>query len=200
MPVKCTLAGYDSGWGKRIAIYLTDYMKAECKKRYKKDMFTELRRHDKIGDTTIKKLINITNNESSLKDILEKGRLDFDVRNFKDTAAHFMQDSVENFLHRFGASVDEPVTSDIKRLIRTPGSLHGGSGMLVKKLDLSELENFDPLNDAVVFGERPVKVTVSKPFSVQLKGKDLKVEEGLQEVPEYCGSVFDLQRCCRVWI
>jgi DNA primase small subunit len=185
VPVKCTLAGYDSGWGKRIAIYLTDYMKAECKKRYKKDMFPELRRHDKIGDTTIKKLINITNNESSLKDILEKGRLDFDVRNFKDIAAYFMQDSVENFLHRFGASVDEPVTADIKRLIRTPGSLHGGSGMLVKKLDLSELENFDPLNDAVVFGERPVKVTVSKPFSVQLKGKDLKVEEGLQEVPEY---------------
>jgi DNA primase small subunit len=96
-----------------------------------------------------------------------------------------MRESVEDFLHRFGASVDEPVTADIKRLIRVPGSLHGGSGMLVKKLTLSELEEFNTLNDTVVFGERPVKVTVSKPFSVQLKGKDLRVEEGIQEVPEY---------------
>ena len=185
VPMKCTLIGYDSGWGKRIAVYLTDYMKAECGKRYKKDMFPELRRHEKGGDTTIKKLINITNSESGLKDILEKGRLDFDVRNFKDIAAYFMHESVEDFLHRFGASVDEPVTADIKRLIRVPGSLHGGSGMLVKKLALSELGKFDPLNDAIVFGERPVKITVSKPFSVQMKGKDLRIEEGIQEVPEY---------------
>lgn len=185
VPMKCTLVGYDSGWGKRIAVYLTDYMKAECGKRYKKDMFPELRRHEKVGDTTIKKLINITNSESGLKDILEKGRLDFDVRNFKDIAAHFMHESVEDFLHRFGASVDEPVTADIKRLIRVPGSLHGGSGMQVKKLAFSELEKFDPLNDAIIFGERPVKITVSKPFSVQMKGKDLRIEEGIQEVPEY---------------
>jgi DNA primase small subunit len=185
LPMKCTLLGSDSGWGKRIALYLTDYMKAECGKRYKKDMFPELRRYEKVGDTTVKKLINITNSENGLKDILEKGRLDFDVRNFKDIAANFMRESVEDFLHRFGASVDEPVTADIKRLIRVPGSLHGGSGMLVKKLALSELEKFDPLNDAVIFGERHVKITVSKPFSVQLKGKDLRVEEGIQEVPEY---------------
>jgi DNA primase small subunit len=185
VPMKCTLVGYDSGWGKRIALYLTDYMKAECGKKFKKDMFPELRRHEKVGDTTIKKLINITNSETGLKDILEKGRMDFDVRNFKEIAAYFMQESSEDFLHRFGASVDEPVTADIKRLIRVPGSLHGGSGMRVQKLALSELEGFDPLNDAVVFGERPVKVSVAKPFSVQLKGKDLRTEEGIQEVPEY---------------
>jgi DNA primase small subunit len=184
VPMKCTLVGYDCGWGKRVALYLTDYMKAECGKKYKKDMFPELRGHD-VGDTTIKKVINITNSENGLKDILEKGRLDFDVRNFKEIAAYFMHESMGNFLHRFGASVDEPVTADIKRLIRVPGSLHGGSGMQVKKLALSELESFDPLNDAVVFGERPVKITVSKPFSVQLKGEDLRIEEGIQEVPEY---------------
>jgi DNA primase small subunit len=75
--------GYDSGWGERIALYLTDYMKAECGKKYKKDMFSELRRHEKVGDTTIKKLINITNSENGLKDILERGRLDFDVRTLR---------------------------------------------------------------------------------------------------------------------
>jgi DNA primase small subunit len=185
VPMKCTLFGYDSGWGKRIALYLTDYMRAECQKKYKKDMFPEFRRYEKVGITTIKKLINITNSENGLKDILEQGRLDFDVRNFKDIAANFMKESFDGFLQRFGASVDEPVTADIKRLIRVPGTLHGGSGMLVKRLALSELEKFDPLTDAVIFNEKPVKITVLKTFSVQLKGKDLRIEEGIQEVPEY---------------
>ncbi|CVK33100.1 DNA primase small subunit domain-containing protein [Methanoculleus bourgensis] len=35
-----------------------------------------------------------------------------------------------------GARADEPVTTDIKRLIRAPGSLHGGSGMRVVPLDI----------------------------------------------------------------
>jgi len=185
VPMKCMLVGHDSGWGKRIARYLADYLKSESGRKYKKDMFPELRRHEKVGPTAIKKLLRIANSENGLNDILEQGRLDFDVRNFKEIASYFMQESSENFLQRFGASVDEPVTADIKRLIRVPGSLHGGSGMQVRKLAFSELENFKPLEDAVVFGEKPVKVNVSKTFTVQLKGKDLKVEEGIQEVPEY---------------
>jgi DNA primase small subunit len=185
LPRKCTLLGYDSGWGKRIARYLVDYLKSESEKKYKKDMFPELRNYEKVGDTTAKKLLRLATSEDGLKDILEHGRMDFDVRNFKEIAAYFMQESTEDFLHRFGASVDEPVTADIKRLIRVPGSLHGGSGMMVKKLKLSELEKFEPLEDAVVFGDRPVKITALKPFSVQLKGKDLRIEEGIQEVPEY---------------
>lgn len=185
VPLKCTLVGYEAGWGKRIARYLTDYMRGETEKRYKKDMFPELRKNEDIGESKVKKIIKIAQNEGALEDILEQGRLDFDVRNFKEIAEYFMQESKEDFRTSFGASVDEPVTGDIKRLIRVPGSLHGGSGMQVKKLELSELEGFRPLEDAVVFGGEAVKVTVSKPFTVQLKGEDLRVEEGIQEVPEY---------------
>ncbi|SVD73115.1 uncharacterized protein METZ01_LOCUS425969, partial [marine metagenome] len=39
---------------------------------------------------------------------------------------------------------DEPVTGDIHRLIRLPGSLHGGTGLVVKILNVDELEKFDP--------------------------------------------------------
>ncbi|MBD6956146.1 MAG: DNA primase catalytic subunit PriS, partial [Thermoplasmatales archaeon] len=44
---------------------------------------------------------------------------------------------------------DEPVTTDIHRLIRLPGSLHGKTGLIVKPLKIDELEKFDPLDDAV---------------------------------------------------
>lgn len=189
-PKRWVLKGYDYGWGKRIAKYTVDYLQKEVQKKYKKEMFIDLQEKmreegDNLGQTSINNLIKLASSEKDLNDILNRGRLDFNIKKSGNVLKHFVIESTKECGINFGASVDEPVTADIKRLIRVPGSLHGGSGLLVKKLALSELEKFDPLNDAVVFGERPVKVTVSKPFSVQLKGKDLRVEEGIQEVPEY---------------
>jgi DNA primase small subunit len=46
-------------------------------------------------------------------------------------------------LKEAGVRADEPVTTDVKRLIRAPGSLHGGSGLRVTALEPSELDAFD---------------------------------------------------------
>ncbi len=184
------IKGFDCGWGKRIAEYIVNYLQNEVSKEKKKDMFQDLRELLKeetpIGPTSIDRLIKIGSDEEALNSILDRGRVDFGfLRNSGKIFEHFVKQSIKEYGIDFGASVDEPVTADIKRLIRVPGSLHGGSGMQVKKLAFSELEGFEPLDDAVVFGEEAVKVNVSKPFTVQLKGKDLRVEEGIQEVPEY---------------
>ena len=53
---------------------------------------------------------------------------------------------------------DEPVTGDIHRLIRLPGSLHGGSGLKVTIMNKEKLEKFDPMNDAIVFSQDEIKV------------------------------------------
>jgi len=53
---------------------------------------------------------------------------------------------------------DEPVTGDIHRLIRLPGSLHGGSGLKVAVMDSTKLETFDPMKEATAFGDDLVKV------------------------------------------
>jgi DNA primase small subunit len=44
---------------------------------------------------------------------------------------------------------DAPVTTDIHRLIRWPGSLHGGSGLRVLPISRDRLDRFDPLREAV---------------------------------------------------
>ena len=59
-----------------------------------------------------------------------------------------------------GSHIDERVTTDIKRLMRLPETLHGKTGFKVKSLSYNELENFDPLVDAVVFRRGEVKVHV----------------------------------------
>ena len=69
---------------------------------------------------------------------------------------------------------DEPVTADVRRLIRCPGSLHGGSGLRVTPLTLRDLEDFDPLQDAVVFGDEAVPLQILKPFKTQMRGRKLQ--------------------------
>jgi len=66
---------------------------------------------------------------------------------------------------RLRAAVDEPVTTDVHRLIRLPGSLNGKTGFLVKKLEASDLEVFDPFKDAQVFdGHLQILVKESPAF------------------------------------
>lgn len=87
-------------------------------------------------------------------------------------------------LREAGVQADEPVTTDIKRLIRAPGSLHGGSGLRVMNLAPRDLDAFDPLVDAVVFGDREVPVEVQRACTVSLLGENLQLAPGPARVPE----------------
>jgi DNA primase small subunit len=80
---------------------------------------------------------------------------------------------------------DEPVTCDVKRLIRLPSSLHGKTGLKVVKIDINRLEDFNPLRDAVVFGEEPIKVEVDKPLTIEMKEEKFNIKKGENEVPSY---------------
>ena len=93
------------------------------------------------------------------------------------------------------APIDEPVTTDTNRLIRLPGSLHGGSGLAVRRLERDELADFDPLVDAVpeTFESHEITVEVTEGGDVELGGDSFTLEEGEQVVPEYLG-VFLMAR------
>ena len=88
---------------------------------------------------------------------------------------------------------DEPVTADIRRLIRCPTSLHGGSGFRVTPLTIQSLEEFEPLWDAVVFGDEPVLIDVVKPFKTEIPGESYDLEEGRSELPA-CAAIFLMAR------
>jgi len=88
---------------------------------------------------------------------------------------------------------DQPVTADVRRLIRCATSLHGGSGFRVTPLDRESLEDFDPLWDAVVFGENPIPLEITQPFSTEIKGESYKLQEGRTELPA-CAAIFLMAR------
>jgi DNA primase small subunit len=83
------------------------------------------------------------------------------------------------------ALVDSSVTTDIHRVFRLAGTLHGNTGM--SKARVASLENFDPQEDPVVLGAKPVKVRVAFYPHFRMKHKDFgpfnKPEE--VELPTY---------------
>jgi len=80
---------------------------------------------------------------------------------------------------------DEPVTCDVKRLIRLPSSLHGKTGLKVTRITLNDISDFDPLRDTVIFPEDSVKIELNKPVSIKMRNEDFNLKEGEQEVPIY---------------
>jgi DNA primase small subunit len=88
---------------------------------------------------------------------------------------------------------DEPVTCDIKRLIRLPGSLHGKTGLKVEKIQLDELLDFNPLQKPVVLSEEEVEFDVLNDFSIEMKNKNFDLKKGTQEIPTYL-AVFLIGR------
>ena len=54
---------------------------------------------------------------------------------------------LKGIVKQVGVELDEPVSIDVHRLIRFPGSLHGKTGFKTQEISLSELEDFKPLDE-----------------------------------------------------
>lgn len=101
---------------------------------------------------------------------------------------------------RMKGETDEPVTSDIKRLIRLPNSLHGKTGFEVVPMDRDGFDDFDPFEDAVsrTFGDTPVRLTLEKEVEVRLRGRTHSLDAGAAEVPEHLAVFLVCRRLAHV--
>lgn len=113
---------------------------------------------------------------------------------------HFLEAIAEEI----GAEIDEPVSIDIHRLIRYPGSLHGKTGFKVQELDLNQLEDYTPLDesdemlDPIIFQSKNMqKLEITELFLpiTKLKGGTYgPYEQGdLIEVPHHV-AIFLLSK------
>ena len=68
------------------------------------------------------------------------------------------------------ALVDSAVTTDVHRVFRLAGTLHGDTGMA--KTRVESLDRFDPQADPVVLGAKPVNVAVAFYPRFRLRHKD----------------------------
>jgi len=96
---------------------------------------------------------------------------------------------------------DDPVTVDVRRVIRYPTSLHGKSGLKVTEFPLSRLDpdnqnKFDPLTEAVVFGNGKttnVEITIEE-GNIRIKDNEYEIFKGdILEVNEDVASFLILK-------
>jgi DNA primase small subunit len=92
------------------------------------------------------------------------------------------------------------VTSDIKRLIRLPSSLHGKTGFEVMPMSRERLDSFDPFLDAVpkAFGTKPVNLRLEKPVEVRLRDETLSIDAGVSSVPEFAAVFLICRRLAKL--
>lgn len=169
------------GWGKRVHRGLLEFLH-EIAALEDEQAVRAIRQ---IGEMERKKaieLIRIARDETVMKRI-EEGK----IPQFAPSISAGLTRTITQLVRVKSADrVDEPVTADIKRLIRLPGSLHGKSSLLVRPLTVATFKEFEPLRDAVVFGDSPITIHAVRDSSIRLKGERYEVHGGeIVTVPEH---------------
>lgn len=176
------------GWRKRMRNGLIDVVDTFCDYDLSeiRKMYPSLKGTD--GKTIMKVKSNLKDKKGPLftmntMAILEPSSQKMLMKIMKDDVAH-----------RLSGEVDEPVTADIKRLIRLPGSVHGKSGLIVTPITRDQLTDFDPLQMAVPkeYSDDPVKITMRSKMSLDMKGEHFNLD-GEVEVPEWA-AIFLIGR------
>ena len=171
-------------WSDRIRDYVLEYADETAAMDDKKAV-ERLRGFDNVGEKTARTLLEVFRDR---RDELASGNLDVagGTRGFWETL-------LERAVEETSAETDEPVTTDTRRLIRLPGSLHGGTGLRVAPLERDEIDDFEPLCDAVVFSTREQTVVADEPTTLEVGGRRFNIGAEEVTVPEYA-AVFGMLR------
>ncbi|MFC5366769.1 DNA primase small subunit PriS [Salinirubrum litoreum] len=185
----------EGGWGRRVHENLLDYV-AELQEMDEDDAMDRLQELDGIGEGRATTILGAV---EANPDAIQRGNVEAGGPGVRTLLQAIARETVGvesgGRIDAETAPIDEPVTTDTNRLIRFPGSLHGGSGLRVVRLDRGELADFDPLVDAVParFTDREIAVEVMDPVEGRLGGDSFTLSAGRHSVPEHVG-VFLMAR------
>ncbi|MBP2250653.1 DNA primase small subunit [Halarchaeum solikamskense] len=176
----------DGGWGRRAVEHIDDFVD-ELLAVDERDALLRLQTFDGVGEKNAEAVLNVVQNNT---EAVRSGNVDVHPA-FLNVARQLLAETVE----AEEAPIDEPVTTDTHRLIRLPGSLHGGSGLAVTPIERDDLGEFDPLVDAVpeTFVGHDIRVDVEREYELAMRGETITVAPGEQTLPEYAG-VFLMAR------
>jgi len=172
------------GWGGRLAREVEGSIRA-LSGPMRMDSLASLKKIKDVGPKTVEKLTTLVKKGTQLQYIWE-------------AAPSALQEYwLEQALAKSRGHTDEPVTTDTHRLIRLPGSLHGGTGLAVVPVPLDGMEDFDPYEQAVALDATPVRVRGGTgPGKVKLLGEHYGLEPNeVAMMPAYAAAYF----ACRKW-
>ncbi|MCU4799575.1 DNA primase small subunit PriS [Halobacteria archaeon HArc-gm2] len=171
----------EGGWGQRVHDSLLAFV-GELEAMEEEAALEELQQLDGIGEGRAKTVYGAI---QANREAIESGNLEAGGVGIRTLVETLLDRVVEEDI----APIDEPVTTDTNRLIRLPGSLHGGSGLAVQRIDRDSIEEFDPLVDAVpeTFTGHEIAVEIADDVEVELGGDTFTFQAGARSVPEHVG-------------
>lgn len=136
----------DFGWRKRLALGLQRFIqKAE------EDDLKRIGLKSNVSNAILRNKAFVLKDWSDMKAL---GRV-------KGVGAESWRKIMEHVVKLESAKIDTVVTTDVHRLIRLSGTLHGKTGLKKVEFPASAIDSFDPFKDAVAFKSGTVKVHVS---------------------------------------
>jgi DNA primase small subunit len=176
--------GESGGWKKRMRLGLMDVVNDFCDTdtKYLRSYYPSIK---KSQHKTVERVQEEVKN--SRKVLFEKNTMATMSKTAQEMLVKIMD---QDMRMRLSGEIDAPVTADVKRLIRLPGSIHGKGGLKVVPLTREELTGFEPLEMAVPkeYSDDPVEITLREPIDLKIKDQRF-VLKGETEVPEYA-AVF----------
>ncbi|MFX0034429.1 MAG: DNA primase small subunit domain-containing protein [Candidatus Hermodarchaeota archaeon] len=125
------------GWSQKIMNQIIELLQ-----KYPDDKIRSILTKFGLKTDTIKSFLN------SKDDFLQSiSQNNYNVWNVEGFGIKNWSLFLNGIISEIGAKIDEPVTIDIHRLIRYPGSLHGKTGFKVQELFPDDLDNFHPLDE-----------------------------------------------------
>ena len=173
-------AFFAGGWSKILYKDFLTYL-ADIATMDEEGTFEELQSYDGIGENHASGILGHATNEDGTLGLGAIG---------ESKGLHLLfKRRAETIVREHRAVIDEPVTTDVNRLIRFPGTLHGGTGFRVTRIPRDELAEFDPFVDAVAdtFASFDIAVDIHEEGTYAVGDHTVTVEEGRQDVPEELG-------------
>ena len=95
--------------------------------------------------------------------------------------------------------IDRNVTNDPTHLIRLPNSIHGGSGLVAKRLGApKELYKFEPMREGIAFRKGFMKIKANTSYELNMAGQRFGPYAGEIKVPTYVGVYLYLKGLAKI--
>jgi len=146
---------HNFGWNKRLKLGMQNFLVTATKEDLKN-----------IG---IKNNAVLKNKETIIKRCINEGRWE----SINDVSVQTWLKLAEHVRELQSANIDTVVTTDVHRLIRMNGTLHGKTGLKKVEFPAKNLQDFNPFIGAVAFKKGAAKVLVSDAPEFKMGGETL---------------------------
>ncbi len=146
---------HNFGWNRRLKVGMENFLQNATK--------------EDLRAVGIKNKALLDNRDTAIRRAINEGRWD----SVHGVSVQTWLKLAEVIRDAQSAKIDTVVTTDIHRLIRMNGTLHGKTGLKKVEFPVKDLQTFDPFSGAVAFKKGEVKVLVSDAPEFRMSGKTL---------------------------